>query len=250
MSIIKKDPNLLVRSLITSIVPTINLLRKYLRSNENIVIAMKKSHWPFYGRYFRNNVVLLERYGVKSKDIERVIIRNPRLITQSPVRVEEKLIELEKVFGITPCSTMFSYGFSAICAMNKLNLLKKFELFRSFGWCDEDICMVSKSQPICFTHSEERLRKGLGFFMEELGYSSSWLSTRGCLLMYSLEKRVKPRYNIYKVLKEKGVMVKEFHSMLCLSDMDFVKHVVVRHKEDMPCHLYDSYAKNFSNLVV
>ncbi|KAK9073018.1 hypothetical protein SSX86_007340 [Deinandra increscens subsp. villosa] len=244
--VIKRDPNILVRSLHTSIIPTINLLMKILGSKENIVKAIKKSHWPFYGKYFRTNVLLLERYGVSSKDIQRVILRNPRLVTQSPVRLEAKIVEAEREFGISPGSSMFSYGLSAFCSLNSLNLRKKFEVFKSFGWCDSDIFNIVNRQPLCLTHSEERLKKGLSFFMRELGYTSLWLSTRGCLLMYSLEKRVKPRYKVYIVLKEKGVLAKELHSVMCLSDADFVKNVVQRYKEEMPDHLYDSSTKSIN----
>nr|GEX51290.1 transcription termination factor MTERF5, chloroplastic-like [Tanacetum cinerariifolium] len=155
---------------------------------------MKKTHWPFYGKFFKSNVVLLKKYGVGFKDIEKIIIRNPRLVTQNPVRLEDKVLELEKEFGIKPGSAMFSYGLSALCSMNELNLKKKFELFRKFGWCDLDVCVIARSQPICFTHSEERLSKMLDFYMNELEFGSSWLACRGSILMYSLEKRVKPRF--------------------------------------------------------
>nr|XP_043635764.1 uncharacterized protein LOC122606934 [Erigeron canadensis] len=243
VAVIKKDSNLLSRGLHTSIVPTINFLMRLLGSNEKIVKAIKKSHWPFYGKFFRSNVLLLEKYGVGSKDIERVILRNPRLVTQSPIRLEEKLVEVEKEFGISPGSSMFSYGLSALCSMSKLNLTRKFEVFRSFGWCDSDIGVLAKSQPICLTHSEERLSKMLSYFMGELGYTSSWLSTRGNVLMYNLDKRIKPRYQVFKALTEKGVSGKEFHSMVCLSDVDFVKHVVERHKEELPDQLYERFTK-------
>ncbi|KAK1413071.1 hypothetical protein QVD17_34803 [Tagetes erecta] len=243
VTVVKRDPNILGRSLHTSIIPTINLLYKTLGSKDKIVKAIMKSHWPLYGKYFRSNILLLEKYGVCSKDIERVILRNPRLVTQNPVRLEEKLVEAEREFGITPGSRMFSYGLSAVCSLNSLNLRKKFEVFKSFGWCDSDVFTLVNRQPLCLTHSEERLRKVLSFFMKELGYTSSWLSTRGNLLMYSLEKRVKPRYKVYVVLKEKGVMDKELQSVMCLSNADFVKNVVQRHRDDMPVHLYDSSTK-------
>ncbi|KAI3760797.1 hypothetical protein L1987_51196 [Smallanthus sonchifolius] len=242
-NVIKRDHNLLVRSLHTSIVPTINLLMNILGSKEKIVRAIKKSHWPFYGRFFRINVMLLERYGVSNKDIGRVILRNPRLVTQSPVRLESKLVEVEQEFGIKPSSRMFSYGLSALCSLTGKNLRRKFEVFKGFGWCDSDIFTIVNSQPLCLTHSEERLRKGLSFFMNELGYAPSWLAARGCLLMYSLEKRIKPRYRVYVVLKEKGLMTRELHSLMCLSDADFVKNVVERYREEMPDHLYDSSTK-------
>ncbi|KAL8261466.1 hypothetical protein R6Q59_025515 [Mikania micrantha] len=245
--VMRKDPNLLVRSLHSSIVPTINLLMNILGSKEKIVRAFKKSHWPFYGKFFKTNVVLLEKHGVSSKDIGRVILRNPRLVTQSPVRLEQKLVEVEQEFGIPPGSSMFSYGLSALCSLNKLNLRKKFEVFKSFGWCDSEIFTIVNRQPLCLTHSEEKLRKGLSFFMQELGFTSSWLSTRGSLLMYSLEKRVKPRYQVYLVLKKKGLMTSGLHSLMCLSDADFVKNVVQRHREEVPDHLYDSSAKNIRN---
>ncbi|XP_071740956.1 uncharacterized protein [Rutidosis leptorrhynchoides] len=244
VTVIKKDPSLLDRGLHTSIVPTINYFLRILGTKENIVKAIMKSHWRFYNKYLRVNIMLLENYGICGENIERVIHRNPRLVTLNPVRLEEKLVQVETEFGISPGSGMFSYGLYTLCAVSKLNLRKRIELFRSFGWSDSDVKIIAKGQPTCFTISEERLSKGLSFFMEEVGYTSSRLAPYGYLLKYSLEKRVKPRYRLYKVLRDKGVMVKEFHSILSLSNMNFMKNVVQRYKEGICEHLHESFLKD------
>ncbi|XP_024973114.1 uncharacterized protein LOC112511647 [Cynara cardunculus var. scolymus] len=110
VSIIKRDPNLLARGLHTSIMPAIRLLRKILGTNEKILKAIERSHWPFYGKSFRTNVVLMAKFGVSGKDLERVILRDPRVVNQNPGRLEEKLVQVEKEFGIMRGSSMFSYG--------------------------------------------------------------------------------------------------------------------------------------------
>ncbi|KAJ9560540.1 LOW QUALITY PROTEIN: hypothetical protein OSB04_005700 [Centaurea solstitialis] len=73
---------------------------------------------------------------------------------------------------------------------------KNLNCLGAFGWSDSDINTIAKRQSVLFSSSEERLRKGLDFFMVELGYEPSWLAARGSLLMYSLERRVKPRYQV------------------------------------------------------
>ncbi|KAI7745638.1 hypothetical protein M8C21_002724, partial [Ambrosia artemisiifolia] len=217
---------------ITSKIPHLKTLQ-----NPQSVITFLTNHNLTTPQIKSTNVELLERYGVCGKDIERVILRNPRLVTQSPVRLEEKLVEVEREFGITPGSSMFTYGLAASCSMNKVNFRRKVGVFKGFGWGEAEVFAVVRSQPLVLTHSEERLRTGLGFFMGELGLTAEWLSRRGNLLMYSLEKRVKPRYSVYVVLKEKGLMTRELHTLMCLSDADFVKNVVLRHREDMPKYL-------------
>ncbi|XP_071737743.1 uncharacterized protein [Rutidosis leptorrhynchoides] len=244
LTVIKKDPNLLDRRVDTYIVPTINYMLRIMGTKENIVKAIERSPWPFYGKYFRVNVMLLQKYGFCRKDIERIILRNPRVVSQNRLRLESKLDQVEKEFGISPRSCVFSYGLSALCAMNESTLHKKFEMFRSFGWSDSDIEIIAKSQPLCFTISEERLSKMLSFFMEEVGYTSSRLATCGCVLKYSLEKRVKPRYQLFKVLRDEGVRVQEFHTIVYLSNINFMKNVVHRYKEDIPDHMYESFLKD------
>ncbi|KAJ9560538.1 hypothetical protein OSB04_005698 [Centaurea solstitialis] len=219
---IKRDPGLLGRGLHTSMIPAFRFFRELFDSNDQIVKFIKRAYWPVYGKFFRHNVLLLEKFGISKKDIQMHMIRNPRMLTMSPERLEEKLNDLESKFGITHGSKMFLYGLSTLRSMNRSSLQKKFEVLRSFGWSDSDINTIAKGQPVLFTHSEERIRKGLDFFMVELGYTPSWLATRGSILMYSMEKRVKPRYQVFKVLKEKGVITYELRTILSFSEVDFL----------------------------
>ncbi|KAJ9560443.1 hypothetical protein OSB04_005603 [Centaurea solstitialis] len=243
VAVIKKDPRLLDRGLHTSIIPTIRFLREVFGTNDRIVKFIKRSYLPICGKSFRHNVVLLEKFGISKKDIQMHMIRNPRMLTMSPKRLQEKLNDLESKFGITHGSKMFLYGLSTLRSLNRSSLQKKFEVLRSFGWSDSDINTVAKGQPVLFTHSEERIRKGLDFFMVELGYTPSWLATRGSILMYSLEKRVKPRYQVFKVLKEKGVITYELRTILCFSEVDFLSRFVLQYKEEIPDHLFNHFTK-------
>ncbi|KAJ9560442.1 hypothetical protein OSB04_005602 [Centaurea solstitialis] len=243
VAVIKRDPSLLARGLHTSIIPAIRFFREIFSSDDQIVKFIKRAYWPAYGKSFRDNVVLLENFGISKKDIQMHIIRNPRMLTMSPKRLQEKLNDLDSKFGIAQGSTMFLYGLSTISSLKGSSLQKKFEVLRSFGWSDSDINTIAKRQPVLFTCSEERLRKGLDFFMVELGYEPSWLATRGSVLMYSLEKRVKPRYQVFKVLKEKGVMACELYTILCFSEVDFLSRFVLQYTEAIPGHLFDLFTK-------
>ncbi|GKD05235.1 mitochodrial transcription termination factor [Tanacetum coccineum] len=91
-------------------------------------------------------------------------------------------------------------------SLSEATLDKKLGIFRSFEWTKEEIVRMTRSFPLCLNRSEGMIRVSLKRFKEEIGYEGENLSSHPKLLMYSLEKRIVPRYQVLASLKEKNVL--------------------------------------------
>ncbi|GJV10402.1 RNA-directed DNA polymerase, eukaryota, reverse transcriptase zinc-binding domain protein [Tanacetum coccineum] len=122
---------------------------------------------------------------------------------------------------------------------------KGVELQRSFGWTEDEICTMTRSSPLCLRRSEGAIKAKLEWFKEEIGYGGEYLSTHPKLLVYSLEKRVIPRYKVLASLKEKNVLKSKlsFCTVVALSEEKFVRDFVLPYCEFVPS-IYENYTKS------
>ncbi|WMV54376.1 hypothetical protein MTR67_047761 [Solanum verrucosum] len=191
-------------------------------------------------------------------DILKAFHRHPRLLLNSPEWIEKAVNRLEKDFHMPLSSGMFLHGVQVLVSLDESKLERKLHIYRSFGWSDSDICLMVQKLPYCLTSSEAKIRTTLKFFMNELGYEPNYLASRALLLKLSLEKRIMPRNEILKFLKE-NQLVKRWPSLytaVSYSELDFQKKYVLSFREKMPemfIQLRDDYknaklASMFSSL--
>ncbi|KAJ8541778.1 hypothetical protein K7X08_002594 [Anisodus acutangulus] len=146
--------------------------------------------------------------------------------------------------AVSTSSKMFLYGTEALASLDESKLERKFDIYQSFGWSDSDICTVVRKLPYCLTSSEDKVRITLKFFMNKLGYESSYLASRPSLLKYSLEKRVMPRNEILKFLKENQLLKGKLslYTVAKCSELQFLEKYVLSFRTKMP-EVYDLYMK-------
>lgn len=124
----------------------------------------------------------------------------------APELVESKLHYVEEKLGISRHLPIFIHGFFAVMYRSDEEIENVIRVFRSFGWSDEQISTLIRSQPHCLCRSEDHIVDKLNFFMKELDYSPFYLM--GCTSFWtlSLGKRMKPRNEAFKILKEKELV--------------------------------------------
>ncbi|KAJ8541774.1 hypothetical protein K7X08_002590 [Anisodus acutangulus] len=232
----------------TAIKPSLEYLRKLLSSDEMVVKALKRSPALLHYRLARAmapNISLLQNLGCPSLDIEKLVLRNPRIFLQKPEWLEDIVERVEKDFCIRRDSRMFFYGVESISSLSKSSLDMKLGVFKSFGWSDSDIITMVQRLPLCLVASEAKIRRMLKFFMGELGYESSYVASHPTLLMFSLEKRVLPRNKILELLKEKKRIkrVPCFYTVIKCSELEFLEKYVLPLRDEMP-EAYDFYIKS------
>ncbi|MCD7463084.1 hypothetical protein HAX54_049908 [Datura stramonium] len=234
----------LTRVVTSHLRPNLDYLRKLFNSEETLVKIIKRSpdllavNGP---KKFEPKILLLQKNGFSNAKIEKLLLQRPRILLQTSEWLEEILHRAEKDLQISPKSGMFMYGVLAVISLRKSTVEKKVRVFRSYGWCDLDMMTVFRKQPLCLFMSEARIRRGLDFFTRGLGFKTEFLVKNPVLLMLSLDKRVIPRIEVLRVLKEKKLNQKvSFTQAMYLSEPRFRLAFVLPYKDEIP-NLYESY---------
>ncbi|KAI5654681.1 hypothetical protein M9H77_31868 [Catharanthus roseus] len=233
----------------SSIVRAIEYLRKLLGTDENVAKVVKKFtpllNDSLINRVISVNVELLQRAGFSNEELNRFVIRHPRRLIRKPQWLEENLRRVESEFGISRESKMFYRGVEVVsaCTDTKINL--KLNTFRSYGWSDATIYSLIRTLPSILAKSDAKIREALSFYIEVIGYTPEYMVTRPFLFTLSLERRVKPRIEVVKILNEKKLSKKKlsFYTAVCKSEMQFVNVYILPYKDKLP-DLYDSYVKS------
>ncbi|XP_021723252.1 uncharacterized protein LOC110690689 isoform X2 [Chenopodium quinoa] len=158
---------------------------------------------------------------------------DPESFVVSPLLFKDDLIKAEQKFRISRDSTMFLYVVRILRRLSEKNIESKFQVYKSFGWTQSDFFELIRRIPSCLGYSEAMTKMKLSFFMCELGYQPAYLMSRSAFMTCSLEKRVKPRHQVVLVLKEKGLIKKNycFYSIIWMNELKFVNNLVLPYVE-------------------
>lgn len=221
-----------------SILPSIEYLRNLLRSNELVVKAILRYssllHKSIPGK-LAANVSYLEKMGISEKNLTTILTRHPRILLRGPQYLEKLVEMMENEYKMTRDSKMVYHGIIVLCTNSEAAIDKKFNIFRSFGWSEENIRMMFRTTPYVVGFSEARLQKVLDFFMIEIGCRIDYLARHPVLFNLSLDKRVKPRLKVIKYLLEKrliNVKPKLWYA-LSITESRFLKEFVLPHKDEL-----------------
>ncbi|CAI9106527.1 OLC1v1005710C1 [Oldenlandia corymbosa var. corymbosa] len=90
--------------------------------------------------------------------------------------------------------------------------------------------------------SGPRIREVVDYFMNELGYTPDYLASRPVFLTLSFEKRVKPRYEVLRILNEKKLNKRKagLFTVLTLPESKFLKYYILPYKDILP-DVYNTY---------
>ncbi|XP_059281312.1 transcription termination factor MTERF2, chloroplastic-like [Lycium ferocissimum] len=248
VTLIKK--NFLTRGLHTIIEPNLVYLRELLGSHDSVAgIVMKEPRLLGCNlpKIMPPNISFLQNLGFSRKDIDKAFHRRPRFLLNNPEWLERAVHRLEINFRMPPVSLTFLHAVEVLGSFDESKLERKFDIYRSFGWPDSDICKMVRKLPYCLTTSEAKIRITLKFFMNELGYEPSYLASHAPLLKYSLEKRVMPRNEILKFLKENQLVKGKLclYTVVKCTELQFLEKYVLPFRAKMP-EVYDLYMKTRS----
>ncbi|KAG4160844.1 hypothetical protein ERO13_D01G023439v2 [Gossypium hirsutum] len=151
---------------------------------------------------------VLRGIGVPESNILTLLNRQPRLLLYDPVRLKE-IVEEVKRMGIGSSRMKFLVAVQAFRSMSKSTLEKKIDVYRRWGWSDQEINEAFGRYPLCMTVSEEKTMAIMDFLVNKMGYSSTLIAKEPCLVTRSLEKRIIPRAVFARELISQG-LVNEF----------------------------------------
>ncbi|TYI95845.1 hypothetical protein E1A91_D01G027400v1 [Gossypium mustelinum] len=184
--------------------------------------------------YLYLNMNVLRGIGVPESNILTVLNRQPRSLLYDPVRLKE-IVEEVKRMGIGSSRMKFLVAVQAFRSMSKSTLEKKIDVYRRWGWSDQEINEAFGRYPLCMTVSEEKTMAIMDFLVNKMGYSSTLIAKEPCLVTRSLEKRIIPRAVFARELISQG-LVNEFKlsTLFETSEKVFIRMYIDRFVNEAP----------------
>ncbi|XP_065865051.1 uncharacterized protein [Euphorbia lathyris] len=228
--IIVSNPAAIFRSLDSQIKPCVEFLRSFLHSKEKIATAILRTRWLFdfnLNGMVRSNVDFLMKEGVSSHGIGKLILSGRVLSYNSETMIYA--VNAVKNLGLEPNAPMFVHALRVMISMRASTWEKKIGFMKSMGWKEEEILMAFKRYPYCLAFSEAKIRKALHFYLNIMKLQPKSVVANPVLLGLSIEKRIRPRFNVLNILQSKKLIEinkKDFKKDFMISEKDFKQKYV------------------------
>ena len=119
---------------------------------------------------------------------------------------------------------------------NREKLDSNIQLFEKLGWSRDDIASAVRKAPNILNLAPERVHKNLDFLMGDVGLQMPDIVHRPVLLLYSVERRLLPRYYLMKFLKDRGLMTSSlsFSTIALMGNDNLLGKLVHPHEMSVP----------------
>ncbi|KAJ4962011.1 hypothetical protein NE237_021921 [Protea cynaroides] len=235
---LSSNKTILFSSLQKQIIPTLNFLKTFIHTNENLIIVLKNSSRVVgcnIKKILEPNVETLRSYRVPDFNISKLIIIQPKSLTLSVLRFKDVAAQVSNI-GFDPNSRSFILAICSLSVMSQQYWDMKREIFKSFGWSDDEFRLAFKVQPMVMLTSVKKLRLLMDFFVKDLHLKPSAVAKCPNVFLLSLEKRIIPRCSVLRVLMSEGLIKNDVNivSVLNLNKQSFDKKYVTRYEEQVP----------------
>ncbi|XP_064986715.1 uncharacterized protein LOC135625612 [Musa acuminata AAA Group] len=239
VDVIRNNEEILCRNVHRFLVPKLEIWESLLGSRELVLKHLKKSRWFFFSSaektLYPNLKFLRDECGIPEERVSVVLRSRPQLISQKPDSLRALVVRADEL-GMPRQSRMFMWTLNVFHNVSKERFEAKVELMRSFGWSESEFSSAARKAPTFIGMSLDILRRKMEFFINVVGYTPSFIASQPIFLLYSLQKRVIPRFRVTEMLKLKGLWTGKykFTSILVFSDTKFMEKFVLPHKENVP----------------
>ncbi|KAK8938147.1 hypothetical protein KSP40_PGU018449 [Platanthera guangdongensis] len=239
------DPGILKNSLERKLSPNLHLLMTILDGDRKAAAkSIAGSTWILsldLKKHMLPNIETLREHGVSGANISKLVKLWPRVLTQEPVRFSKSVTLLEDM-GFDPSNVLFIQGIKVNVGLAPQTWERKLQLYRSLGWSQEETLSAFKKNPLFLLISEEKVRKVVAFFVENLKWEPSRMALVPIVLCYSFERRIVPRFAVFNILSTSGLsgMNISFSTLLNMGESTFLKKYVCKYSDTVP-ELLDAY---------
>jgi len=236
--LILSNPSVLRRALDSQIKPCFELLNSLLGCKENLVVALKRASWLLTVNLkvvIQPNVDLLIKEGLPLDRVAKLILWQPRAVLQKMDRMVYALHAL-KSMGLDVEDNIFIHALRVRIQLPETTWKKKIEGMKSLQWSEEEILGAFKRYPPILALSEKKIRSSMDFFINTMELERQNIIACPLFLGYSIDKRVRPRYNVIKVLKSKKLISrdKKMTTLLTINEKNFLTNYVHRYVDVVP----------------
>lgn len=236
-----RSPRLLTSSLENKVIPTFELVRRFLHADKKIIECV------FGNRHFLDykaavqNVNMLVDVGVRDSNISYLFRRRPSILLSNDLK---RTVDEVKEMGFDPSKIGFVMALHAKRGVSKLRWDAKVDAFKSWGWSEEVVLDTFRKNPLFMLMSKDKINEVMRFCVDELGWDPLALAKWPSMFGYSLEGRIIPRGLVVRYLIAKGLRGKSA-SLLTpfnISEELFLENYVTRFEKEKP-HLLKLYQK-------
>lgn len=239
------DPTILTRSLVNQLIPSYNFLKSVLDADDKIVAALRRTTWIFLEDHTKNlvpNINHMSETGVPEKCVQLLLTHFPEAVMQRKDEFKE-ITKQAKEMGFNPGKTTFVLAIHALSGKGNRSIWDKcFEVYRRWGWSEDDIMCAFKKHPHSMMLSERKINRTMEFLVKEMNLEPRSIAGCPVVLFFSLDKRIIPRCSVVKVLASKGLVKEDWSltSLLVPVEKVFLEKLVVKYEEELP-ELMDVY---------
>ncbi|CAL9102779.1 unnamed protein product [Musa textilis] len=230
--------------LLRDIRPRINFWRSLVGSNERLIIACRRNMFLLtcLARKIEPNISLLRECGIGEQCIARMAFAQPRVFCQIEKGIKEAIEYVEEL-GVSRGCKMFPNALLTIAGQSRSRIDGTFATLMSFGWSQPDTIAAFRRVPSIWCLSRKNLSDKMTFLTKEAGCELTYIIGHPVLLTYSLEKRLRPRYEVMNFLDQNKLLEGGHHqpSYIMLSEKRFRKRFLILLSEEKFIAVYDSY---------
>ncbi|KAJ7982430.1 Transcription termination factor like [Quillaja saponaria] len=237
--LIVRNTVLLSRSLDCHIKPSFKFLKDFFVNSDSVLAAIKRSTWLLtidVERVIQPNINFMVNEGVPIHILRKFVMMQPRTLM---VRFDRLITTFENVkkLGLEPTAPMFLNSFRVMISMSETTQNKKVEVLKSLGWSDQDIWSTFKRNPFCLAASEKKLRNMMDFYLNTMKLELATIVSYPRFLMFALDTRLRPRYNVLMILVSKNLIKEDKNKMawlMTLNEAIFHKHYILKNLDKVP----------------
>ncbi|KAG1334436.1 putative transcription termination factor MTERF8, chloroplastic-like [Cocos nucifera] len=214
------------------IAPAVDLLRSLLPPSDPraAIAALRRCSWLLTidpDKVLSRNVDLLRRRGL---DPSAVIEKAPTVLVLKPDILDAPFAFVEEDLGIASSSDCYLDAVNLAASLPKEDLLKKMEMLAIYGFSEKEKLTLIKRSPVFLRLKEEHMRRKLDFLVHTVGCTPAQLLRSSWLMMFNLESRLRPRYELLRRLQAKGLVAEGVHLLkaLVMSEEEFCEEFVYK----------------------
>ncbi|PIN05046.1 Mitochondrial transcription termination factor, mTERF [Handroanthus impetiginosus] len=241
---VSSNPLILQRSLEKYLIPLYDYLKTLLQSDKRIVNVFIRAPRAFaysWRREIPSNIDILRQRGIPESSIVSLMANQPPLLVIGTKRLIS-CIDRAAEMGFDRTKAVFIQAIQVFASMSESTLKHKMEVYRRCGWSESDISSAFLKYPICLKFSEKKIMDNMDFLVNDLGLQPDAIARLPVLLSLNLDRRMKPRYFVARILREKGLLTKKIglYSLLRMPETKFLKRYIANYEQDVP-QLLDVY---------
>ncbi|KAL6911490.1 hypothetical protein ACP4OV_000295 [Aristida adscensionis] len=222
----------------------------FLGSAEKVLFILKRNGYIVTAGLglIKTNVQLLQESGLSAHDIAYLCVANSRLLTSQPDCIRAILRRADGL-GVPRDSLLFKQAVAVAAGFSPETISTKLKFLGDMlGLSDAEVARVAQTSPQLLTRSCQTLQRQWEFLTKVVGFDPKFILERPTILMYSLERRLAPRYYVMKKLLEKELIPKDkgFYAMVTIGNELFHsrENTHLRRAFDVPTELNGLYRQN------